>query len=349
MSEQAQGTATTTPGTQGNVPKGPANIGKTGTGSKPVGEIGGGHPKIQQALTPSAPKPPEGKDGAEETPKEVASTKFKLKVYGKERELDYTDPEHRAEIQRRLQMDVAAEQRLGQATEMQKKIDQLTRLANNPNATPQQRVQNVSQLLQAYGYDRNASLEVGKAFVADKIREEMMDPRELALMTERQKREAVEQQMRQNAEAQQKQYETQLQAQKAQKWEADILGALNETKDLPASPVTVRLMAQNLLDAKRNGIEMTPLEAAHATRGQISETINEFMGQMTVPQIAKMMGQEFIDKIRSHAIEELQAPLNQTFAKKPDAKPNLQQSQNRERKWKSWTEKQEELDRRVRT
>lgn len=334
MSE-TQGTAAPTTGTTGDVQGRPQNTGKNPGAGKSPGEISGGSAKIQQALSGAAPSPSATKEGAQETPKEAPSTKIKLKIYGKERELDFSDPEHRQEIQRRLQMDVAAEQRLQQARDIERKYEQSREIGKK----------DYEALLRENGHD---PIEAAKALIAKQIQQEMMDPRERQLMEERAKREALEKQNKDRETNERTQYEQALRQHKAKEYETNILSELGKV-DLPTTPGFVRLIAQNLLDAKNNKIEMSVAEATQASRAQAIEVVGDLLGGFSVPQIAKHFGQGFIDKIRSHAIDELQAPLKQGFNKPPSAKPSAEYTQNRERKWKSWSEKQEELERRART
>lgn len=319
--------ATTTQGTERNNGTRPGSAPKNSAPSA----VPGGAGTSPQSSSGSTPVSKEGNQSTEE----ILNNKFKVKVYGREREMDYSNPDDRKEIQRRLQMDVAAEQRMQQAAALEKKYQQI---AESGQKDP-------DQFLKAFGHD---PLEYAKKVIAEQIKREMMNPHERQLVTEKQQREAAEKQLRDINEQNQKQYETQLRTQKQQQWEGNILKALETTKDLPVAPVTVRLMAQNLLDAKQNGFEMTPEEAAHVTKDQMVGLIGEVLEKMTPQQIVKNFGQAFVDKIKNHAIEELRSPLKQPYGRQQTDKSNFQ-TEDAPRKWKSWNEVRNVWDKRSKT
>lgn len=351
MDGTQQGTTTQTTGASGN----------SGNGSQGSGEVGGRlqgeHPRVQQAITGNAPALPKaakasktegegsGQSGsgegipgvsAEENREPEETGRIKLKVYGEEREYDLNNAEDRKTILREAQQSLAARKKFEESNKKEAQIQQVWNLLTT----------NPSEALRQAGHD---PLNLAKLAIAEQLKQEMMDPHERARMDEQKRREHAEAQLHQRVEQEQRARQEAEKAHHAQRWQTDILGALEKVSDLPKEPSVIRMIAQNILDAKANGISVTAEEAAHYTRTQIQHTLRSLANKMSGEQLIRLLDKANVDKIRQHLVSEVQNPLKNQFAKAPSQIPvqDANSPNTRDRKWKTWSTYRDDLDRKV--
>lgn len=331
MSE-GQGTTAVSTGTQGNAPNQPASA----TAGVQAERVRGQPEPVQRAIGVTPSEAPESK--GEEKLVSQGEEIVKLNIRGKEQAFNLRDPEDREKLTRIAQKAEAADENFRSAAEIKKQAQAyFAALKANP-----------LQVLEAMGH--NVS-DLAKGRIAEELRLMQMDPLERRAMEAEQRAQAYENQeqtrQQQLMEQQQNAEKEAYAAQHRQKWQTQIIDALEKEADLPKNPYSVARMAQYIRDAKSNGYpDVTATEAARAVKGDMIEEFKALVGSMPIDKVVKHFGKEFVDKVRQHSIEEMQKPLKQEFGKPPSKE--VQDTRNpQNRKWKSWNEYQEILEKRV--
>lgn len=360
MSDQIQATSPSSQGTEGNAPRQSGDP-QSNLRTPQKGGVGGGvrasadvnAPAMEGFKDPAEARaegrekeeasPRTGKDarvsasvapneGSGEAKEAGDSNRVKLKVYGREREYDLSNLEDRRIVLAEAQKGMAAQQTMQEASQMKKQAEMLWEtLQKDPR-----------KALQAGKHDVVA---LAQQIIAEKIQQEMMDPNERRAYEAERERDQYRQQIEAQKAQAQAQQESAIRDQRARHWEGEILQAIETTADLPKDPMVVREIAKTIIDAKKYGENITAKEAAMRVKTHYIETFNTLVNVMSVDQMTKHFGKEFIDKIRQHSIDELKKPLNPQFAKPPSGTP-VQKPQDR--RFKTWQEKQAEWDRMTR-
>jgi hypothetical protein len=236
---------------------------------------------------------PEAPPGETKAEKEYR-LKRKLKVYGKDEEVDYSEED----IVRELQKGRALQAKQKEWRDGQAKAQRLFELAqSNPEA-----------FLRELGQDPD---QWASKRLAQKAQLGAMTDEERALHEAKQKLAHYEAKEKQQAEEQQK-------TEKAQKQQA--LVANNSKKfmeglekvGLPKSYETLYLMAETQKLAMDDGIEYTPEELAKETEHRVDQFTERYLGSLDGKALAKKLGPKRVQSILEASLEEFQA--GQDFA-----------------------------------
>lgn len=245
---------------------------------------------------------PEVQDLSKKEQKQLAQElkkKFKIKVNGKEyeEELDLNNDE---DIVRRLQMNKLSQQRVQEAQELKKAAEQfIEMLRTNPRkvlADP-----NIGVDLKKLAQDViNEEIE-NSTKSPEQIEKERLQ-RELEELREKYKKDEDE---RKNREFQR------LQAEQEEKIQSDIEGALT-TSDLPKTPYTVRKMAEMMMLALQNDIDLSPKDLVPMLRKQMQADIKELFSASTDDVLEEFIGKDRISSIRKKQVAKVKQQVAET-------------------------------------
>lgn len=264
---------------------------------------------VTKALPNTKDKAPEAKPAQTAAEKE-ALRKWKLKVDGREEEVD------EKELVKRASLASAAQKRMQESAELKKKFAGLVEaVRGNP----------VEALFDpALGLSKD---QIRDAF-EQWYKREVID--EESLTPEQKKHRDTENELkklRDEKAAEQKQKETermqQLQDQHRQHYDKVIFEAL-EKANLPKSPQTIKRTAYYMAEALQRGIDAPIEKVMDLVRQDYHQAFSEMFGQSDVAVLEKLLGDDFFNRLRKHDIAKLKNSTPQTTpvaAKPVKAKP----------------------------
>lgn len=211
--------------------------------------------------------------------------KYKLKVHGKEveEELDINDDEA---ITKHLQMSKAAQIKMQEAAELRKAAEEfITLLKTNPRKVLS---------------DPNINVDLKKIaeeYMQEQIENAAKSPEQLE--KERLQKELEELKSKyEKDEKERKEAEfKRLQAEQEEKIQSDIESALN-TNNLPKTPYTVRKMAEMMMIALQNGIDLSPKDLVPLLRKQMNADIKDLFSASSDDVLEELIGKDTISRIR---------------------------------------------------
>lgn len=217
--------------------------------------------------------------------------KLKLKVNGKEVEMD--EPE----VLRRAQLAEAADQKFQEAAKTRKQMEEFVRqLKSDP----------LSILTNPeLGIDFKGLAE---QYLGQELQRELMTPeqRELEELREfrRAQEEAAEQARQQEMTASQQREFQALQQRAAKEYDEKITEVLQQS-NLPKTPRTVKRVAEMLYNAMEKGYELDINTAVDMVRGDFSTDLTELVGGLDGEGIVKFFGEDVVKKLRKHDLAQL--------------------------------------------
>lgn len=228
-----------------------------------------------------------------------AIKKYKLKVDGKEEEMEF-DPSNEQELIKHLQMSKVAQKRMAEAAESKKHSESL-----------KGDVEEFLQLLRTNPEyvlkDPNIGVDL-KAF-AQKIMDN--EAQEEAKSPEQKEREALMQQLeaaQKKLEATEKEKQHQqmerLQNEAAVELERDIMKAV-EGAELPKSPYYVKRMADMMLLALNQGIDLSAADVVQVVKKQSMEDMKQILGNLPEDVIEAMLGKDKISSLRKRYLSKV--------------------------------------------
>jgi len=256
----------------------------------------------------------QGESGTPSPAQVKALKKYKLQVDGQEMEaeIDLNDDEA---VRKELQMSRAAKKRMGEAQAEKKKAFEIIKaFESDPES-----------MLKRLG---PKGREIAEKYLLAQINEEMLSPAEKELRDLKNENETYKQkEAREKAEREakisaQKEYEF------AQSFQNTIIQAL-EKSGMPKTPTHIknlaRLMSQNL----DLGLDLSPQELADEWARERAQDYSTEFKDMSADQFVKLYGQDMANRLRKHAIKELQekhSHLNQPGKKVESSGSSSQQS-----------------------
>lgn len=262
-----------------------------------------------------------------------AIRKFKLKLSGKEEELDITNAEHRERLARMAQKGESADRKFNEAALMRKQNEEFIRLLKtNPEAVLAN---------PAIGLDVK---EWAEKFLWQRLQEEKMSPeqrkalqmeKELEIYRQAEIQRKQEEQFR-AFEEQKKQYRGRL--------EADIIKTL-ETSGLPKTPRTVARIAHYMLEAKRRGwADVTPADVMETVWKEYVDEHNQFYGALPLEKLKSILNPDLRKRFRELDMADVKQP-GQPLGKKdqPPSDPEKRDTGKKKLTMEEWREKRQKM------
>lgn len=227
----------------------------------------------------------EGEDSVEELPvevvKEIAKLKKKLKVGGKEIEVDED------ELVKRAQMGYSAEEKWQEAAQMRKQMENfVSLLQQDPGAALEKMGFNVDELAERRIQQRIEEMKKSP----EQIEREKIEKELKALKEERQK---------EKDEAQSREIK-QLQEKYAVELETEINSALDSNElGLPKSPYIIKRMADVMIYAMKNKVpNFTAKKALEVVQSEVLEELNNMYSASPDEVFEKLVGKDRLTKYR---------------------------------------------------
>lgn len=235
-----------------------------------------------QAQNPTASK--------EQIKKEASKIrKLKLKVDGEEFEESF-NPDDDEYITKQLQMAKVSQKRMQEAAQLRKQVQGIEQYLSQAKGDPKK----LRTLLKDLGADE-------KALAAQIIEEEIANSQKTPEQLEKEQLQAQLQQLKDEAakkdeEFQAKEFER-LQAQEYERYDMQISQAL-EKSDLPKQPYVIKKMADYMLTALQNGVELTPDEILPLVREEITGDLKQMFAVAPDEVIEALVGKDVISRLR---------------------------------------------------
>lgn len=258
-------------------------------------------------------------EAEKEKKREEARRRYKMKVNGQEVEREYTDEE----IQRRLQLQEAADEKFQKASKMVKQAEQfLAALKNDPI-----KVLSHPEL----GIDIK---QLAEEYLTEDVRKSMMSEEERELEELRQYKQQQEE-LRQQQEEQRTKTEEEkrlehARQEQAKRYSEGIAGALQES-GLPRDPFIVKQVAATMASAIKKGYEIDPITAVDIVKEKFQNDIMSLSSTMDVESFLNFIGPDLARKIRRHDIAQLKKKQSENTPaavaektdplKKPEGRP----------------------------
>lgn len=215
--------------------------------------------------------------------------KFKLKVDGKEEELEI-DLNNEEELKNHLQKSRASSKRMQEAAELRKSAEQfIDMLKKNPRKVLS---------------DPNIGVDL-KTLAQEIINQELEDAAKTPEQLEKEKLqrelEEIKEKYKKEEEDRKEREFKRLQAEQEEKIQSNIESALKEG-NLPKSPYTVRKMAELMMLALENGKDLQPKDLVPILRKQMNQDIKELFGASNDDVLEELIGKDRISNLRKKAV-----------------------------------------------
>jgi len=228
--------------------------------------------------------------------------KEKVKINGVERELSYS------ELKRLASINEAANGKFENAKKMSSEAESFKKLLDSGDLVT---------ALKKQGKNSTEIRAILEDRLIDLVKEEQLDPRErelLELKAEKAAREAEENNKKKSAEQQKQEAAVK---QQVEKYENEMVDALAKT-NMPKTALSFKMIAQELLGAAENDIEMTVDEAAKHVERDILQSYSELLPKLGLERIKTILGKELLAQLREESVAEVKN--NTPFPKQPAGK-----------------------------
>ncbi len=213
-----------------------------------------------------------------------AMRKLKIKYQdGKEEDVD-EDEVKKVFIERRGHQS-AANKILQEGKAAKKQAEQFIALMKDPDKA--------FEVLAKLGHDPRALTE---KFLASKLQDEMMDPRDRELRDAKARLAQIEEMEKQQKDAVKAQHDAAMKKKYAEEYTKQFTDVLKST-GLPQTKETVAEMAKYIHRSAKIGFEMTPQEAAKLVQEDITQRQIAIFSQTDGETLLKLMGDETAAKI----------------------------------------------------
>jgi hypothetical protein len=255
---------------------------ETGEASTPTASLA----EMTGAAKPEASKEP-SKEAKVEQAKAESKKKFKLKVDGKEEDFEL-DLGNEEELKKHLQLSKASQKRMQEMSDLRKQVEEFVEFAKkNPRG-----------LLKELGLDDrkfaeeiiNEALEESKK-TPEQIEREKLQKELESLKAERDK----EKSERERAEFER------IKSEQAQKLDDEMTSAL-DTGGLPKSPYTIKRMADYMLLAARNNVDLNPADIVHLIKKEMQSDLKDFFSASPDELVEELVTSDRITNIRKKAL-----------------------------------------------
>ncbi len=283
----------------------PAPSGNGPSHSEPKSSSGGGDPgapKSDGAVEQA------GQAAVEAAAKEAAR-KLKLKINGREMELD--EPE----VIRRAQLASAADEKFREAADMRKQAEQFFKtLLEDPK----------SVLMHPEVRDRINFRALAEEYLGAELQKEMMSPEQRELEELRQYKKQQDEARQRSEQEQmtrtQQEEMTKLQQRAAAEYDKKITDVLAQS-NLPKTAYTVKRVAELLHGALTKGYDLDVQTAVDMVREGYMTDVQSLVGGLEGESLVKVLGNDIIKRLRKFDLERIKSQLEQTAAPAPQPVP----------------------------
>jgi hypothetical protein len=237
-------------------------------------------------------------DTVEKDPEPIPET-YKLKVYGKEIEVD------KDQLINLAQKGTAADKNLSQVEQQRKELIQVIEDFKDPTK--------VIPLLSKLGHNPRKMME---DYLYEEYKKEEMTPEQKQALEWKQRAEALEAE-KQRGETTKKQQEI-LAQQEAIKGELDasFTKAL-EGSSIPKTKESVAKMAYYMEAALLEGSEITPEESAALVEQDMKDYYGELIEKATPEQLIGLFGENVVQKVEKYKTSKIKTPEDKNKLEKP--------------------------------
>lgn len=233
-------------------------------------------PATPQVATPTA---------KEQKALEKQLKKFKVKIDGKEEDME-VDLNDEASLQKHLQMSRASQKRMQEAQELRKSAEEFINLLRT----------NPRKVLS----DPNINVDLKKLaqeYIDEQISNAQKTPEQLEKEKIQKEFEELKDRVKKEEETRKQREFERLTREHEEKIQVSIESAL-KTSDLPKTPYTVRKMAEMMMLALQNNVDLSPQDLAPIIRKQMQTDIKELFGAASDDVLEELVGKERISAIR---------------------------------------------------
>lgn len=263
----------------------------------------------QLSPTPAQTGPDQG-NPTEAAAKE-AMRKFKVKVDNQEMEVD------ESELIKGYTHGKAAAKRFQEGSKAKQQSEQFIKMMKDEGT--------LFDVIKKLGHDPRALAE---KYLAEQIKEELMDPKDRELKTYQQKLKFFEDQEAKREEAKKAEEHDKLKAKLAGEFEGQFIEAL-KTEKLPQTKYMVAEMAKYIARAAKLGYKIVPQDAAKLVREDEEGRFHGVAADTPAEILAKLLGEKNLQKLREYDAQRLKDPAAQlrTPADQPDQPRQKERSQ----------------------
>lgn len=225
--------------------------------------------------------------------------KFKIKVDGKEEDLEI-DLNNEEELKKHLQMSKSANKRMQEAASLRKSAEQfIDMLKKDPRKVLS---------------DPNIGVDL-KTLAQEIINQELEDASKSPEQLERERLQRELEELKSKYEREEEERKAaefeRLQAEEAAKLESGIEGALKNS-NLPKTPYTVRKMAEMMMLALENDIDLTPNDLVPLLRKQMQSDIKDLFSASNDDILEEFIGKDTISRLRKRTVSKVKQNVAQT-------------------------------------
>lgn len=250
------------------------------------------------------------KDSGEKLTKkeEKVLKEYKLKVHGKEKTIKF-DPSNDEEMVKYLQKAEASDDKFKEAAQVRKAaMEFIDELKKNPRRVLS---------------DPNIGVDLKKfaqEIMNDEIAEMEKSPEQREKEAMQAKLEKLEKEAKEREESYKKSEFEKLQAQQEQELTTQIQAAL-DIGGIPKHPRTVKAMAEMMIIALQNNIDLTPQDIAPIIKNNTMSEFKEIINALSDDQLEDFMGKEVIGRLRKKQVAKAKAPQTVNDVKATITKP----------------------------
>lgn len=225
--------------------------------------------------------------------------KYNIKVNGKSEvvELDLNDE---ASIVKHLQMSRAAQSKMQESANLMRNAEEFINLLKT----------NPRRVLE----DPSIGVDL-KLFAQEIINQEIDNASKSPEQLEKEKLQKELSEIKSKIEEDEKKRKSselqRLQQEQQEKIEVNIESAL-KTSDLPKTPYTVRKMAEMMLIALQNNVDLSPQDLVPLIRKQMQVDIKDLFGAANDDVLEELIGKDRISKMRKKKVAQVQQQVAQT-------------------------------------
>jgi hypothetical protein len=233
----------------------------------------------------------------------VESRKEKLKINGQERELT------QAELRKLAGLSAASDEKFKGAKQLQNEALELKKAFESKDPVA---------AMKKLGMDSKEIKATLENKLLELLEDEQLDPKDRELRDL--KRKIAEQEAAEKAKKddEEKSKATLAREKAYQELESGVVDALKEAK-MPKSALTLKAVAQHMLEAHRNGVELSPKDAVKLAQEQFHSEIAELLPQLGMDFIKKVLGAKGLAALREESVAEVKRAA-EPFPK-PQPKP----------------------------
>lgn len=230
-------------------------------------------------------KEPEVKADAPKT--QASKKKFKVKLDGQEEDVEL-DLSNEEEIKKHLQMSKVAQKRMAEQAELRQQIEEFLEFAKkDPRG-----------LLRELGHNDR---ELAEKILAEAIEEAKKSPEQIEREKLQKELEALKAERDKEKTEREKAEFERLKSEHAQKLEQGMTEALSNG-GLPKSPYTLKRMADYMLLAAQNNVDLNPSDVVPLIKKEMQSDLKDFFGASPDELIEELITSERIANIRKKSL-----------------------------------------------